>query len=103
MAKTKTIAPSGLTPQDVTDILRAHIDGKIAGAPDFSGKDLSGIVFASLCRRENKTDLHSASFIGANLTGCDFTGVSLQGCNFNGANLKDAIMTDCNTQYSIGL
>ena len=97
------IAQDKLTAQDVTDILRARIEGLQDGKLDLSGKDLSGINFTTLCRRENKIDFHSAIFVGANLEGCNFTGISLQGCDFTDAKLKDAILTDCNTQYSIGL
>lgn len=91
-----------LSPQDITNILRNRLENPITSPLDLSEKDLSGIDLTTLCRRENKTDFHSAIFRGANLSGCDFTGISLQGCDFTGANREGAIFVDCDLQYAIG-
>lgn len=99
----ETAKPEKLTAQDITDILRHRLENPITDRLDLSGKDMSGLNFTTLCRRENKTDFHSAIFRRANLEGANLTGLSLQGCDFTGANLTDAILTDCNTQYAIGL
>lgn len=92
-----------LTTQDIVNIVRARSDNPSAERMDLSGKDLSGINFTTLCRRENKSDFRGALFTGSNLKGANLSGLSLQGCDFHYANIEDADFTGCDLEYATGL